>query len=450
MSKRISAVFLSLFLFSTFCTVVYGGAFQLYSESSAEALSLGGSVIGRPGMLSNAWYNPASTSTIETPSLMAGASGLLLHMDYSSELGNAKMQKRLRPTGYFYGILPLENDLTLTLSVNAPYGMITEWDNDWVESTLATYTNLRCIYFTPNLVWKATDELSFAAGINLVYGTARIAKNIPTDEQSAQLNQQVIPGIPVYSIPGNNKVYLSADAFGIGYTLSTFYQPHEDWNFGLTYQSSVKLKFDGDAKYRHKGEYKSNYEGMIPPEMVPPPLYIRNGGGKTDIELPASLGFGVANTSFDKLTLSFDAVWTEWSSYDRLKIKMKRMPYNESPNQKGYTDKKKDWSDVWSLRLGASYDLNENWVLRCGYMYDKSPDNDKYRTPEMPDSDRNMVSLGFGYMKDHWGLDFAYSYLKLRNSRAGRYATDASDNFKNSGKFGGDLHIVAAAVKYMF
>ncbi|NMA44163.1 MAG: transporter [Oligosphaeraceae bacterium] len=445
MVKRFFTIFLSLFLFLSLHSVLHAGAFQLYSESSAEALSLSGSVIGREGMLSNAWYNPASTSTIEKPGMMAGVSGLLLRMDYNSDLGSDSLQKRLRPTGFFYGILPLDHGLNLSLSINAPYGMITEWDNDWIESTLATYTNLRCIYFTPNLVWKANDELSFAAGFNLVYGTARIARNIPNAEQLAQLTQEPVPGIPAYNIPTNNKIYLSADAIGIGYTLSTFYQPHEDWNVGIAYQSRVRMRFDGDAKYRHTGVYESNYAAF-----GVPPRYVRGGSGDTDIVLPSSLGFGIANKSFEKLTLSFDAVWTEWSTYDRLTINLNRMPYATSPRSKGYTSKKKGWDDVWSFRFGVSYDLNENWVLRCGFMHDKSPDNSKYRTPEMPDSDRNMVSLGLGYMKDNWGLDFAYSYLKLRDSKAGRLVADASDNFRNSGKFSGDLHIVSAAVKYMF
>ena len=52
MKKRL---IISLFVLSSvFCSFLYGGAFQLYSESSTEALSLSGAVIGRRGMISNA------------------------------------------------------------------------------------------------------------------------------------------------------------------------------------------------------------------------------------------------------------------------------------------------------------------------------------------------------------------------------------------------------------
>jgi long-chain fatty acid transport protein len=426
---RIYKSFLVLVLLSfSLCGVVYGGAFQLYSESSAEGLSLAGSVIAREGMISNAWYNPATTTSIERPSLMAGMSALLLYMDYSSDLGSDSLQTRLRPTGYFYAILPFENDLNLNLSVNAPYGMITEWDNDWLGQYMSTYTNLRCIYFTPSLAWKANEQISLAAGVNFVYATARLARNLYA---------------PHPALPQNNKVYMSADAIGVGYNLSAMYKPHEEWNLGVHYQSRVKLDFEGKAKYRHQGSFLGGAVGFY------------RDDGETEITLPSSLGFGVANTSFEKLTLSFDAVWTEWSTYADNNIKFDSYPGRPTPGQKGTAPKKKDWDDVWSFRLGASYQLNENWVLRAGYMYDNSPDNDRYRSPEMPDSDRNMFAFGFGYSKDNWGFDFGYSYLIFKNSRAGRQAGDpASDpncaSYRRSGKFESDLHVVSAAVKYMF
>ncbi len=427
---RIYKSFLVVVLLSfSLCGVVYGGAYQLYSESSAEALSLAGSVIAREGMISNAWYNPATTTSIEGPSLMAGASALLLYIDYSSDLGSDSLQTRVRPTGYFYAILPFENDLNLNLSVNAPYGMITEWDNDWLEQYMTTYTNLRCIYFTPSLAWKVNEQISLAAGVNLVYATARLARNLP--------------------YPPKNKLYMSADAIGVGYNLSAMYKPREDWSLGVHYQSRVKLDFDGKAKYRHQGAFP------VGPGVN---TYFIKDDGSTTITLPSSLGFGVANTSFEKLTLSFDAVWTEWSTYADNNIKFDSQPGyigTTPPTKKWTAKKKKDWDDVWSFRFGASYQLNENWVLRAGYMYDNSPDNDRYRSPEMPDSDRNMFALGVGYSKDHWGFDFGYSYLIFKNSRAGRQAGDpATDpncaSYRRSGKFETDLHVVSAAVKYMF
>jgi len=417
-----------MLLLVSLSSVVRGGAFQLYSESSAEGLSLAGSVIARDGMISNAWYNPAGTTSVDRPSLMAGVSGLLLHIDYESDLGDDNLKNEVRPTGFFYAILPFENDLNLNLSVNAPYGMISEWDNDWLEQYMATYTNLRCIYITPSLAWEVNEQFSIAGGINLVAATARLARNI---DQSA-LNA-IDP-----SIPQTNKIYMSADAIGVGFTLSAVYKPHEDWNLGVSYQSRVKLDFDGEAKYRYQGAYLGGARGFY------------RDDASTEITLPSSVGFGVANTTFEKWTLSFDAVWTEWSTYADNNIKFDSFPGAGKPGTKGTAYKDKDWDDVWSFRFGASYQLNENWVLRAGYMYDNSPDNDRHRSPEMPDSDRNMFALGVGYSKDHWGFDFGYAYLIFKDSKAGSQAAGASDNFKNSGEFEADLHVVSAAVKYMF
>lgn len=410
MKKRLW--FALVLLSSALSTVVYGGAFQLYSESSTEAMSVSGAVIGRRGMISNAWYNPAATGSIDKISVMGGVSALKLGIDYSSDAGDDSLQNRIRPTGFFYGIIPVTPDLNFNLSINAPYGMITEWENDWIENEMCTYTNLRAIYTTPSLTWQVTEELSLAAGVNLVYATARLARNINLSALGL----------------GMNKIYMAADAYGIGGNLSVHYQLNPEWGFGVHYQSRVKLDFEGEARYRR--------------EVNGPFVYLIEDDASTTITLPASLGLGVANNSFNNLTLSFDAVWTEWSTYADNNIKFDKRP---GPGTPGTIDKKKDWCDVWSFRLGAEYALTENWVLRCGYMYDIAPDNDRYRTPEMPDSDRNLFTIGAGYSNEKWGVDVGYGYLIFKDSKAGSAA--GSVNHRTSGEYEADLHVLSVAFK---
>lgn len=409
MKKRLG---FALALLSVLSTVVYGGAFQLYSESSTEAMSVAGAVVGRRGMISNAWYNPAATGSIDKISVMGGVSALKLSIDYSSDGGDDSLQNRIRPTGFFYAIVPMTPDLNFNLSINAPYGMITEWENDWTESAMCTYTNLRAIYTTPSLTWQINEELSVAAGVNLVYATARLARNIDL------------------SLLGMNKIYMGADAYGIGGTLSAHYQLNPEWGFGAHYQSRVKLDFEGETKYRREGTF------------IPGKAVFVEDDASTTITLPSSLGLGVANNTFKDLTLSFDAVWTEWSTYADNNIKFDKQPGTGTP---GTIPKKKDWSDVWSFRLGAEYALTENWVLRCGYMYDISPDNDRYRTPEMPDSDRNLFTVGAGYSNAKWGVDVGYGYLFFQDSKAGSAAGSA--NHRSSGEFEADLHVLSVAFK---
>lgn len=414
----------------------FAAGFQLYSEGSAEALGVAGAVIGRQGMTSQAWYNPAATSSFEKPSFMAGFSALKLSSEYSYAGGSSELVDDWRPTGYFYTIFPLDEKFTLNLSINAPYGMITQWESDWVGQYIATYTNARFLYMTPSLTYRVNDELSIAAGFNIVYGSAELHKYIPP--------YPVHPAFPMYGIGAKtfakNKVSLSADGFGVGFTGSVHYQPTEDWGFGAHYQSRVRLHLKGESKFRYEEDYQVPLPGG-------PLVGYRDGDADTYVTLPSSLGVGVANNSFKDWTLTFDTVWTEWSTYDDLDVHFDHYPVLRTPKTSFKNNK---WDDVFSFRVGAEYQLNDNWALRGGYMYDISPANDRWRAPEMPDNDRHMFSLGCGYTKDNWGIDLAYAYLFLEDGKLGTEVAKTPGYTGGRGSFETDVHIVSLAVRYQF
>ncbi len=387
--------------------------YQLYSESSTEALAVGGAVIGFTGNISNAWYNPATITSFDRPAMMFGATGLLLGINYDYEGGSDDLQRSWRPTGYGYGIIPMSDSLTLGLSINAPYGMITEWENDWKESYMATYTNIRAVYFTPTLAWRINDEVSVAAGVNLVTSMARLARNMPSADGR------------------RNKLFMHAeDPLAFGFTLAAFYQPHPDWGIGLHYQSRVKLQLEGGAEYRY------------PLDMGQGNVYRRCDVG-TDMTMPSSIGLGLSNTSLENWRFGFSVNWSEWSTYDVQEIWFDSLP--GTTGVKGKSRSIKDWDDSFSFRLGAEYTLNDNWILRTGYMYDMNQENDKYRTPEIPDSDRNMVTFGVGYRTENWGVDLTYGYVKFDKSKIGTL-TGSTGN----GTFKADVHIVSIAVSREF
>jgi len=406
----VAAMFLSM-------SMAYGVGFQLYSESSAEALAVAGAVVGSKNRLSNAWYNPATLTSFDKPAIQAGATALKLSITYDYNDGSDDLQNPFRPTGYLYGVVPMDNGLVLGLSVNAPYGMITEWDNDFKEANMATFTNIRVAYSTISLAWKVNDQLSLAFGFNNASAIARIARNLPASDS------------------GQNKMYMRADDyFSPGFVLSAHYQATEEWGFGAHYQSRVRLDLDGDVSYRH---------GYHP---VPSINMFQEGDVSAKITLPSSLALGVANNSFKDLTLMFDAVWSEWSTYDSLNIAFEHMP-GTTTGAKGVSEKPKDWDDSWSFRFGAEYALNENWKIRGGYMYDMCQDNDKYRSAEMPDNNRHLFSTGLSYTMDSWTIDLAYAYLYFEPSKMGTYYKDstARGKFKNE-----DVHIVSIGVTKRF
>ena len=409
---------LTLFCLVFGSVALFAGGFQLYSESSTDVLGIGGAAVARSGHASSAWYNPSATTTIEVPTAAFGGTLIKLESGYTSpETRHTEwLDEQCRLTGFFYGVVPIHDDWRLNLSVNAPYGMITQWPHDYSLNTLATFTSLRVCYISPSVAYRLSDELSLGVGMNAAIGVARLASYIDLSQYGQ----------------GQNKLYMRADAEGVGGFLSLFYQPWEDWSFGVHYQSKIKLNFKGDAKYR-----QNSYLGGL--------LQFRNTDVKTHIDMPAYLAIGVENHSFEKWRFMFDAVWTQWSSYKALDVTFDKYP---GTNQKGTLRNPRNWHDVWSFRFGAEYQLTDCWVLRAGYMHDLSPSNSRSTSPEMPDSNKRLFALGVGYQTPRWGFDLSYAYVDFEGGKLGSQV--AKSHNLPRGNFDTRCQVLSAAVTLRF
>jgi long-chain fatty acid transport protein len=71
-----------------------------------------------------------------------------------------------------------------------------------------------------------------------------------------------------------------------------------------------------------------------------------------------------------------------------------------------------NWHDTWSTAVGASFQLNQQWLLRAGYAYDPSPISNADRSVRVPVGNRQVVTLGGAYLPSpDLTIDFAYGYL---------------------------------------
>lgn len=396
----------------------WGSGFQLYNEGSAEALGFGGAVGARTDMVSNAWYNPASLAGYPHTELMLGTTLVVIQSEYKDTRApglDSSMEEGIVPIPHLYYVHPIDESLTAMLSLNAPYGMVTEWPEGWAGQYLATDTALQTLYATPSLAWKVNDKLSLAAGANLVWVDAVLTSWIPTTGMG---------------LGYDTKRTLEADDYGFGGSVSASYQLSEAWQVAARYQSSVDLDLEGEARFTPQ----TAAAGLI------------DFDAEASLELPSSLSFGVANTSFERWTFGVELIWTEWSTYDAITIYRK-------DNGALASNTPKDWSDVWSLRLGAEYQIDERWCVRAGYVFDESPVPDRTRAPEMPGEDRHMWSLGLGYETERWAVDVAYSLLLILEADVGAtgqadYGVDFLD--PNGTYHDGYVHLIGASVRYRF
>ena len=82
-----------------------------------------------------------------------------------------------------------------------------------------------------------------------------------------------------------------------------------------------------------------------------------------------------------------------------------------------------------SYRLGASWRLPTGPKLRFGYAFDETPQPDAAVGAFLPDSDRDIVSVGAGL---DW-LDVAFSWITYNQRIVSTSASGLNGNFRQNG-----------------
>ena len=139
------------------------------------------------------------------------------------------------------------DQLWFGLSVNAPYGLRTEYSDNWVGRYNAIKSELTTVNINPSFAWKIDEHASVGFGVSAMYADGELT-NAVDGGLVAALQQNPIPGW----IPGSNtfdgKAKLTGDDWGYGYNLGVLLEPSDSTRLGIAYRSKVNLTIEGDAE----------------------------------------------------------------------------------------------------------------------------------------------------------------------------------------------------------
>jgi long-chain fatty acid transport protein len=399
-------------------------------EHSAQGMGnafAGGGAIAEDA--SAVWFNPASITRL--PSQMQAAGHVILvSFDFtdggstfpggtlSGAPTNDGGEDALVPN--FYYIRALNERLSFGLAVNAPFGLATEYDNNWTGRYHAIESEIINLNVNPALAWKANEVFSVGAGVSLNY-------------IDAKLNNFVDFGT-LLGAPGaaDGFVENEADDISFGYNFGLFYEPSDRTRFSMTYRSQINHKLEGDADFRN----------------VPAPLsaFFFDDDIKVGASLPDSFSISAFHMLTPKIGIMGDATWTGWSDIPELRI-----VFDNPANALGSGTSVEDlqWEDVWRLSLGLSYYQSDRLTLRTGVAYDQAPvPNPVLRTPRLPDNDRIWVSVGASYrINNKMSADFGYTHLFIDDTNIARTNSTGATLI---GEYESEADIISLGFNYIF
>ncbi len=377
MYKKLTAVLLLSVLLADFS---YGAGFALY-EYSGRATAMGGAVMANKAEAASLATNPALITELEGTQAQVGLTVVTADAKTTVAGDSRSLKNDVWYLPNFFITQKWSDQVSVGLGGFSRYGLGGEYESpvqSWAGSNLAYKVKLETFSFTPTIAVKANDELSIAMGLEaMIIGFS----------QSSYFNAD--PGNP-----GNFDI--SGSGISWGGNFSFIYRPAwaEKWSLGAMYRSKVKQNLNGriDAG-----------------DNTFPAINIHSADAEGAISLPDSLSAGIAFRPTDKWTLEAGIIGTFWSAYDQILIQ-----YKDSETSPVIRNKKK-YNDVYRLNFGTEYMLTPNWALRAGYVYDKSPINDREMDTLVPVDDRHIASVGVGYQAETWSVDFAYAHVFSRD-----------------------------------
>ncbi len=395
--RRILFLFSALMLFST---QVFASGFAL-KDQGTKAMGMGNAFIAVADDASAAWYNPAATSFLDGAQLNVGGQFIMPKTTFSSGAGSFEMDKKNHLVPFAYFTYNKDLPVAVGIAVNAPFGLSSDWTSAGTPFDSATskitFSEIQMVNVNPFVSYKITDRLSVAVGV-MYYNANKIAFD------TSLLTQH-------------------GTGDGWGGNAALFYKG-DNFNVGLSYRSRVKVDVKGTAT-------------AIGPLAAFGSTTVTSG-----VTFPDIIAAGVSFQPDDKWTLSLEADWTNWKTFDKLDFTR-----GKALGPIGTTSTvPENWKATTSLHAGVQWAYNKDMRVRVGYSFDPTPVSDVDFSPRIPDADRHLFTIGYGHdVSDAATIDVAYGYI-LGASRTVNGATVPT----RDGTYKSKTHLVSVALSYIF
>lgn len=372
----------------------------------------------------------------------------------TSEIENEPKLFPIPAAGFVYG----GEKFAFGITFFAPFGLGAEWDSMDPNSYNNEYPDieyeddLKVIDVQPTFAVKVNDKLSLGVGLSVTYADIIIRKPTTTpnaliaDPAYAQIKDYVLAPMGL-TVPAYHHLLteqqLQGDGLGFGFNFGIKYDVSEDLSVGLSaiYYNDIPL----DGKLDAVTYYAKANQAIVQTQLTPTLDNMVAGGlltsaqreqildiysgekdvkyfqaeGDADLPLPMTVGAGFAYKGIDKLLVSADVSFTQWSSWDVIEIDI------EDGNKSELVE---NWED--GIRFGAAleYQVSEPLAVRTSYYTEPSAIPDETLSITIPDPNRRHVfnigaSYGIGLIKLH--ASYEYMIIPDRDVDSWEYNAEA-------------------------
>ena len=350
---------------------------------------------------------------------------------------------------------PINKQWSVGIGVNAPFGLKTEYDSDWIGRFQAVKSKIETINVNPAVSFKASDMVTIGGGANYQHLKAELTSRVNyagaiglAAQQAAAAGQipaaAITPILTAYS-GAQSDAKITGNDGAWGWNIGVLVNIDPQTRFGASYRSTIKYDVSGSA------EFSNPPVPALPASLAPVAGalanavngVLANGDVKLSLKLPDTANVSIFRQIDSKWDVMADLQYTGWSTVQNLTIVRSTGALLSTTPE--------NFRDTWRASIGANYRYSDQWMFRGGLAFDQSPVRDAQRTPRLPDNDRTWISFGAQYkFSPQLLLDAGYTYIFVKDPSMNQNAGSTPTYGLISGNYKSNVNIVAAQVTYTF
>jgi long-chain fatty acid transport protein len=395
-----------------------------------NASGLGNAYAGQAAAATDAstvFFNPAGMGLLPGSQLVVAGNLIKPSAEFQNGGSTAALLQTLGDAGgdagdlgfvpNLYYVAPVNQDLSLGIGLNAPFGLKTEYDQTWMGRFQAVTSEVKTINLNPSLSYKLNDTVLLGIGLSAQYIDAKLTNMV---NYSALAGGALGAGL-------QGLADVEGDDYGWGFNLGALFNLGNT-RVGIAYRSEVDYTLEGEVSFAN-----------VPAPMASNPL-LQTGPVTADVTMPASASLSLFHKLSPSVDVLADITWTGWSAFDVLTVRRTSGTVVSSTTE--------NWQDSWRYSLGVTWHQDAAWTWRAGVAYDETPVEDAYRTPRIPDESRTWIALGGQYrLSGKSALDFGYAYLFVEDASINSAVAGAGTLL---GNYDNSVNILSAQYTYAF
>jgi long-chain fatty acid transport protein len=416
------------------------------------------------------FWNPAGLARLEGGSALLGVSAIQLNGKFVRDT-TQREDKGIAPLAIVPNVFVnkqmtyMNRKWAIGGGLYVPYGLTSQWDDDFIGRFSAKKAALQTIYAQPNIAFNLNDKWSVGGGPVYVKSNVELIQSIdlaglPTTTAGVTFaNLGFAKGTEIGQVQLESGGHTFTGAIGIMGTIN------DRWTVGARYLGKARVKYRGSI-----AQFTQTPTGLVVPGTVGTipagtpvdaliaPQFQANGAfepeqqGWTEITHPdqAQIGFGYKD--FHDWDVEFDYQWTGWKKFKELPVSFYRP--SGAPNTSLTRVLIEDYNNTSAFRIGAEHGFTNKATVRLGLAGATQAAPEATVTPLLPEQGRGYFSIGGSYpLTSKLTVDGAYMNIQTPGRR-GR--TDERPNRTitavqlNNGVYSLTAHILSLSLKASF